>query len=170
MAETALFAVLAVVTVITAILVIVQRNPVASAIFLIITLFSLAGIYLLLNAQFIAVIQVLVYAGAIMVLFLFVIMLLNLEKEKKTITRHRLQKALGVFLGVILLAQIGMIFSSVFLEGTRGKFTPEQVAAVGNTQVIARLLFTDYLLPFEITSILLLVAIIGAIVLAKRQI
>jgi len=170
MAETALFAVLAVVTVITAILVIVQRNPVASAIFLIITLFSLAGIYLLLNAQFIAVIQVLVYAGAIMVLFLFVIMLLNLEKEKKAITRHRLQKALGVFLGVILLAQIGMIFSSVFLEGTRGKFTPEQVAAVGNTQVIARLLFTDYLLPFEITSILLLVAIIGAIVLAKRQI
>ena len=170
MAETALFAVLAVVTVITAILVIVQRNPVASAIFLIITLFSLAGIYLLLNAQFIAVIQVLVYAGAIMVLFLFVIMLLNLEKEKKTITRHRLQKALGVFLGVILLAQIGMIFSAVFLEGTRGKFTPEQVTAVGNTQVIARLLFTDYLLPFEITSILLLVAIIGAIVLAKRQI
>ena len=170
MAETALFAVLAVVTVITAILVIVQRNPVASAIFLIITLFSLAGIYLLLNAQFIAVIQVLVYAGAIMVLFLFVIMLLNLEKEKKTITRHRLQKALGVFLGVILLAQIGMIFSAVFLEGTRGKFTPEQVAAVGNTQVIARLLFTDYLLPFEITSILLLVAIIGAIVLDKRQI
>jgi NADH-quinone oxidoreductase subunit J len=170
MAETALFAVLAVVTVITAILVIVQRNPVASAIFLIITLFSLAGIYLLLNAQFIAVIQVLVYAGAIMVLFLFVIMLLNLEKEKKAITRHRLQKALGVFLGVILLAQIGMIFSSVFLEGTRGKFTPEQVTAVGNTQVIARLLFTDYLLPFEITSILLLVAIIGAIVLAKRQI
>lgn len=170
MAETALFAVLAVVAVVTAILVIVQRNPVASAIFLIVTLFSLAGIYLLLNAQFIAVIQVLVYAGAIMVLFLFVIMLLNLEKEKKIITRQRLQKALGVFLGVILLAQIGMIFSSVFLEGTRGRFTPEQVTAVGNTQVIARLLFTDYLLPFEITSILLLVAIIGAIVLAKRQI
>jgi len=170
MVETALFTVLAVVTVITAILVIVQRNPVASAIYLIITLFSLAGVYLLLNAQFIAIIQVLVYAGAIMVLFLFVIMLLNLEKEKRLITRHRLQKVLGVFLGIILLALIGMIFNSVLLEGSKGKFPPEKVAALGNTEVVARLLFTDYLLPFEITSVLLLVAIIGAIVLAKRQI
>jgi NADH-quinone oxidoreductase subunit J len=170
MVETALFTVLAVVTVITAILVIVQRNPVASAIYLIITLFSLAGVYLLLNAQFVAIIQVLVYAGAIMVLFLFVIMLLNLEKEKRLITRHRLQKVLGVFLGIILLAQIGMIFNSVLLEGSKGKFPPEKVAALGNTEVVARLLFTDYLLPFEITSVLLLVAIIGAIVLAKRQI
>jgi NADH-quinone oxidoreductase subunit J len=170
MAETALFTILAVVTVITAILVIVQRNPVASAIFLIMTLFSLAGIYLLLNAQFIAVIQVLVYAGAIMVLFLFVIMLLNLEKEMKVVTRRKLQKALGVFLGIMLLAQFGMIFHSVILEGTKGKFPPEQVTAMGNTQVVARLLFTDYLLPFEITSVLLLVAIIAAIVLAKRQV
>jgi len=170
MVETALFTVLAVVTVITAILVIVQRNPVASAIYLIITLFSLAGVYLLLNAPFIAVIQVLVYAGAIMVLFLFVIMLLNLEKEKRLITRHRLQKVLGVFLGIILLVLIGMIFNSVLLEGSKGKFPPEKVAALGNTEVVARLLFTDYLLPFEITSVLLLVAIIGAIVLAKRQI
>jgi len=170
MVETALFIVLAMGTVVTAILVVVQRNPVASAIYLIITFFCLAGIYLLLNAPFIAVIQVLVYAGAIMVLFLFVIMLLNLEKEKKLITRHRLQKVLGVFLGIILLAQIGMIFNSVLLEGSKGNFPPEQVAALGNTEVVARLLFTDYLLPFEITSVLLLVAIIGAIVLAKRQI
>jgi len=170
MIETALFIVLAMGTVVTAILVVVQRNPVASAIYLIITFFCLAGIYLLLNAPFIAVIQVLVYAGAIMVLFLFVIMLLNLEKEKKLITRHRLQKVLGVFLGIILLAQIGMIFNSVLLEGSKGKFPPEEVAALGNTEVVARLLFTDYLLPFEITSVLLLVAIIGAIVLAKRQI
>ncbi len=170
MIETALFIVLAMGTVVTAILVVVQRNPVASAIYLIITFFCLAGIYLLLNAPFIAVIQVLVYAGAIMVLFLFVIMLLNLEKEKKLITRHRLQKVLGVFLGIILLAQIGMIFNSVLLEGSKGNFPPEQVAALGNTEVVARLLFTDYLLPFEITSVLLLVAIIGAIVLAKRQI
>jgi NADH-quinone oxidoreductase subunit J len=170
MFETFLFTLLAVVTTITALLVIVQRNPVASAIYLIITLFCLAGIYLLLNAQFIAIIQVLVYAGAIMVLFLFVIMLLNLEKEKKIITRHRLQKVVGVFLGVILLAQIGMIFNSVLLEGGKGNFPPEKVAAIGNTEVVARLLFTDFLLPFEITSVLLLVAIIGAIVLAKKQI
>lgn len=170
MFEMVFFILLAVVTTITAILVIVQRNPVASAIYLIITFFCLAGIYLLLNAQFIAIIQVLVYAGAIMVLFLFVIMLLNLEKEKKIITRHRLQKVLGVFLGVILLAQIGMIFNSVLLEGGKGNFPPEKIAAIGNTEVVARLLFTDFLLPFEITSVLLLVAIIGAIVLAKKQI
>lgn len=170
MFEMVFFILLAVVTTIAAILVIVQRNPVASAIYLIITFFCLAGIYLLLNAQFIAIIQVLVYAGAIMVLFLFVIMLLNLEKEKKIITRHRLQKVLGVFLGVILLAQIGMIFNSVLLEGGKGNFPPEKVAAIGNTEVVARLLFTDFLLPFEITSVLLLVAIIGAIVLAKKQI
>ncbi len=170
MFEMVFFILLAVVTTITAILVIVQRNPVASAIYLIITFFCLAGIYLLLNAQFIAIIQVLVYAGAIMVLFLFVIMLLNLEKEKKIITRHRLQKVVGVFLGVILLAQIGMIFNSVLLEGGKGNFPPEKVAAIGNTEVVARLLFTDFLLPFEITSVLLLVAIVGAIVLAKKQI
>jgi NADH-quinone oxidoreductase subunit J len=170
MIETALFIVLAAATVITAILVIVQRNPVASAIYLIITFFSLAGIYLLLNAPFIAVIQVLVYAGAIMVLFLFVIMLFNLEKEKKLVTRHRLQKIWGAILGIVLLAQISVIFHSILSEVAKGKFPPEQVAAVGNTQAVARLLFTDYLLPFEITSVLLLVAIIGAIMLAKRQI
>ncbi len=170
MIETVLFVVIAAMTMASAVLVIVQRSAVASAIFLIITLFCLAGIYLLLQAPFIAVIQILVYAGAIMVLFLFVIMLLNLEREKKIITRHRMQKVFGVFLGIILLAQIGMVFNSVLLEGSKGTFPPEKVAVLGNTQVVARLLFTDYLLPFEITSVLLLVAIIGAIVLAKRQI
>jgi NADH-quinone oxidoreductase subunit J len=170
MLETVLFVILAVFTVVTAVLVIVQRSPVTSAIFLILTLFSLAGIYLLLHAEFIAAVQVIVYAGAIMVLFLFVIMLLNLEKEKRLVARNRLMKAVGIFLGVALLLQIGMVFQRVLLEGTPGKFPPEKVAALGNTQVVARLLFTDFLLPFEITSVLLLVAIIGAIVLAKRQI
>jgi NADH-quinone oxidoreductase subunit J len=170
MVESVIFYILALATVGTALLVILQRSPVVSAIYLIMTFFSLAGIFLLLQAEFIAMIQVLVYAGAIMVLFLFVIMLLNLEKEKKIITRHRLQKVVGVFLGVILLAQIGMIFNSVLLEGVKGNFPPEKVAAIGNTEVVARLLFTDFLLPFEITSVLLLVAIIGAIVLAKKQI
>jgi NADH-quinone oxidoreductase subunit J len=170
MLEEILFVVLAAITVITALLVILQRNPVASAIFLIMTFFCLAGIYLLLGAQFLAVIQILVYAGAIMVLFLFVIMLLNLEKEKKIITRHRLQKIFGVFLGIVLLMQIGMVFHSILVTGERGFFPPEKVAALGNTEVVARLLFTDFLLPFEITSVLLLVAIIGAIILAKREI
>jgi NADH-quinone oxidoreductase subunit J len=170
MLETVLFVLLAVFAVVTAILVIVQRNPVASAIFLILTFFSLAGIYLLLHAEFIAAIQVLVYAGAIMVLFLFVIMLLNLEKEKRIVTRNRLLKGVGVLLGLALLVQIGTVFQKVLLEGTKGSFPPEKVASLGNTQAVAQLLFTDFLLPFEITSILLLVAIIGAIMLAKREI
>jgi len=170
MLETALFVILAVFTVVTAILVIVQRNPVSSAIFLILTFLALAGIYLLLHAEFIAAIQVLVYAGAIMVLFLFVIMLLNLEKEKRTVTRNRLLKGVGVLLGLALLVQIGTVFQKVVLEGTKGSFPPEKVASLGNTQVVAQLLFTDFLLPFEITSALLLVAIIGAIMLAKREI
>jgi NADH-quinone oxidoreductase subunit J len=170
MIETALFVVLAVATVVAAILVILQRNPVNSAIFLIVTFFCLAGIYLLLQAEFVAIIQVLVYAGAIMVLFLFVIMLLNLEKEQKLVATHRLQKIVGVLLGAILLFQIGVIFKSALLEGAKGNFPAERVAAAGNTQVVARLLFTDFLLPFEITSVLLLVAIVGAIVLAKREI
>ena len=170
MFEMFFFILLAVATTITAILVIVQRNPVASAIYLIITFFCLAGIYLLLNAQFIAFIHIWVYAGAIMVLFLFVIMLLNLEKEKKLITPHKLLKFFGVLLGAVLLAQIGIVFHSVLLEGSKGNFPAEKVTLLGNTQVVARLLFTDFLLPFEITSILLLVAIIGAIVLAKKQI
>jgi NADH-quinone oxidoreductase subunit J len=105
-----------------------------------------------------------------MVLFLFVIMLLNLERERKIITRHRLQKVFGVFLGLVLLIQIGSVFHSLFLTGEKGAFPSDKVAALGNTEVIARLLFTDFLLPFEITSVLLLVAIIGAIILAKREI
>jgi len=170
MLETVLFVLLAVFAVGTAVLVILQRNPVSSAIFLIFTFFCLAGIYLLLHAEFIAAIQVLVYAGAIMVLFLFVIMLLNLEKEKRIVTRSRLLKGVGVLFGLALLVQIGTMFQSVLLEGMKGSYPPEKVASLGNTQVVARLLFTDFLLPFEITSVLLLVAIIGAVLLAKREI
>ncbi len=169
MVESVIFYILALVTVGTALLVILQRNPVVSAIYLIITFFCLAGIYLLLRAEFIAIIQVLVYAGAIMVLFLFVIMLLNLEKEEKFITPRRMTLVLGILLGGVLLFQMGVIFRALLLEGPKGEFSPEMVATLGNTEVVARLLFTDFLLPFEIISILLLVAIIGAIVLAKRE-
>lgn len=169
MAESVIFYILALVTVGTALMVILQRNPVVSAIYLIITFFGLAGIYLLLRAEFVAVIQILVYAGAIMVLFLFVIMLLNLEKEKKFFTPKRMNIILGIFLGGILLLQMGVIFRGPLLEGPKGEFPAERVASLGNTEVVARLLFTDFLLPFEITSVLLLVAIIGAIVMAKRD-
>ena len=113
MIETTLFWILAPATVACAVLVIVLRNAVGSAIFLIITFLLSAGIYILLEAPFIAAIQVLVYAGAIMVLFLFVIMLLNLEKEPKAAGRFQLNKTVGVLLGIILLAQLGIVFLSL---------------------------------------------------------
>lgn len=165
MIETVLFWILATAAVTSAVMVIALRNAVTSAIFLIITFLCLAGIYLLLQAPFISVIQVLVYAGAIMVLFLFVIMLLNPDNEKLKAGRVRLAKIAGIILGIALLAQLGFVFGAVAIR-TSGIAVP---AATGNTEAVARLLFTDYLLPFEITSVLLLTAMIGAIVMAKRE-
>jgi NADH-quinone oxidoreductase subunit J len=171
MIETTLFWILAPATVACAVLVIVLRNAVGSAIFLIITFLLSAGIYILLEAPFIAAIQVLVYAGAIMVLFLFVIMLLNLEKEPKAAGRFQLNKTVGVLLGIILLAQLGIVFLSLLTPVQPQTGVPASVQVkMGATESIARLLFTDYLLPFEIASLLLLAAIVGSVILAKREV
>ncbi|MDY7034308.1 MAG: NADH-quinone oxidoreductase subunit J [Thermodesulfobacteriota bacterium] len=160
---------IATVTVISALLVILLRNPIHCALSLVLTFFSLAGLYVLLNAQFIAAIQVIVYAGAIMVLFLFVIMLLNLDKVEKVRERHPLQKAFGILVASLLLVALGSVAATGFLYGSKGVHTAAEVGAIGNTKAIAGLLFTDWVLPFEITSILLLAAIVGAIVLSKRE-
>jgi len=154
---------------ISAILVIVLRNPIHSALSLVLTFFSLAGLYVLLNAQFVAAIQVIVYAGAIMVLFLFVIMLLNLDKEKRVRERHGVQKAFGIVMASLFLVVIGSVVATGILSGNKGIHTADQVSAIGNTKAIASLLFTKWVLPFEITSILLLAAIVGAIVLSKKE-
>ncbi|MBI5167711.1 MAG: NADH-quinone oxidoreductase subunit J [candidate division NC10 bacterium] len=167
--ELGLFIVLALVAMASAIAVIIQRNPVYSALYLILTFLSLAGLYLQLQAQFIAAIQVIVYAGAIMVLFLFVIMLLDLRKEEQRAVKGGYQLLIGLLLAAILLGELGLVFGGGVLKGVPGEFSPEKVSALGNTQVVGRLLFTDFLLPFELTSVILLVAIVGAIVLAKRR-
>jgi len=149
-------------------MVVLSRNPVHSALFLVVTFFSLAGLYVLLNAPFLAAVQVLVYAGAIMVLFLFVIMLLNLKVASGEFEKLLNLKILGAGAAVFLVFEIlYMISKGVFL-GVFGQYTPQVMAQEGNTKLIGKLLFTDYLLPFEITSILLIVAIIGAVVLAKK--
>lgn len=160
---------IAAVVLISAILVIVLRNPVHCALSLVLTFFSLAGLYILLNAQFIAAIQVLVYAGAIMVLFLFVIMLLNLDKEERVGEKHPLQKAFGIAIATFLLVVLGSVVAVGVLYGNKGIHTDAKVSIIGNTKAIAGLLFTDWVLPFEITSILLLAAIVGAIVLSKKE-
>ena len=167
--EAILFYVFAAVMVISSLMVVFRKNPVHSALFLVLTFFCLGGVYLLLNAQFIAAVQVIVYAGAIMVLFLFVIMLLNLEGEAASKSGHGLQKFSALILSVVLAVSLGSIMTERVLTGEKGAYSLEKVNAIGNSEVIGKLLFTDFLLPFEITSILLLAAIIGAIILAKKR-
>ena len=171
MIETVLFYFFAGAAVISALMLVMRKNPVTCAVSLIITFISFAGLYILLNAHFIAAIQILVYAGAIMVLFLFVIMLLDLKREEDFLSRLKAQKFFGIALAVIILAEVFAAISSINgMLLTRSIYSAENIVeAGGNTKVIGRLLFTDYLLPFEVTSILLIVAIIGAVFLGKKE-
>jgi len=172
--ELFLFIVIGGITLISSLFVVFQRSPLYSAFFLILTFLSMAGLYLLLGAEFIAIIQVIVYAGAIMVLFLFVIMLLNLDKEKHDrLTGHWMQKFFGFAIVVVLVPLIGLGISTTLLYsgsqlGAKGTYGLQMAEGVSNTKAVASLLFTEYILPFEITSILLLVAMIGVVYLARR--
>jgi NADH-quinone oxidoreductase subunit J len=149
-----------------AILMLLQRNAVHSALFLILNQFTLAVFFVLLGAQFLAAVQVIVYAGAIMVLFLFVIMFLGVDRREALVETIRGQRAWAVALGVLLVAEIvAAIRLGIGLAGTAGSLPP----GLGTVQDIARSLFTDYVFPFEVTSILLIVAAIAAMVLARRR-
>ena len=146
---------------------VVQTHPIASALSLIGVMGSLAVLYLQLGGEFIAAAQVIVYAGAIMVLFVFVIMLLNAGAEGTTFQVSRFVKYLGIVLLVAFLGLISFIIQAMLpkTEGVVfGAFTGGTAAAIG------RKLFTVYLLPFEVTSVLILIAILGAIVLARREV
>ena len=165
--ETILFYVLSAAAIASALLVVTRRSPVISALYLIVNFFCLAGLYLTLHAQFIAVIQIIVYAGAIMVLFVFVIMLLNLGDEPKLSDRMSYKKVVAVVLAAGLLTELIYVIETswVILPAT----TINDATDIGTVEYIGGQLFTGYLFPFEVTSILLLVAIVGAIVLAKRK-
>ena len=141
----------------------ISRSPVTSAMFLVLTIVSLAGLFILLHAFFLAAIQVLVYAGAVMVLFLFVIMLLELEEEERRKFRKFTVGAGVIAVGVIA----GLLLQAVFQAVPFGSATT--VLAEGLTQPLGRILFTQYLLPFELLSLLLLVAMVGAILLTKKE-
>ncbi|MCI0706544.1 MAG: NADH-quinone oxidoreductase subunit J [Ignavibacteriae bacterium] len=151
----------------SAIMVITRRNPVISALYLILNFFCLAGLYLTLHAQFIAVIQVLVYAGAIMVLFLFVIMLLNLGDEQRLKEKISFTKIIAAGLGFGLLMELIYIVGFIDVPMPAGDFS--KGVEIGTVEHIGKQLFTTYLFPFEITSVLLLAAMVGAVVLAKRR-
>ena len=157
------FFALAIPLVVVAIMVIAHPSPVYSALFLVLTLFLLAVYFLFLNAHMVAALQIIVYAGAIMVLFLFVIMLLNLQSDTLRTQRHGLGRA-AIIGGVILLAELGLLLQRSSSEQAESSL-PENF---GTVEALGSQLFTTYLLPFEITGILLLVAIVGAVVLAKR--
>jgi NADH-quinone oxidoreductase subunit J len=180
------FYIFAAAAVLSAVLCILQRSPVSAALWLVSTMFSLAAIYVLLNAQFIAAIQVLVYAGAIMVLFLFVIMLLNLGHAETDLRGPSTIAATLVIVGLLVVELFALIqytprriavelsqmptYTDPATVFVAGQITQQETAARGVVGAVAAPLFQIYLIPFEITSILLLAAIVGAVVLAKRNV
>ena len=155
------FLILAVLTVGAALMVIFSRSPVSSILYLVLAFFGIAAFYVTLGAQFIAAVQIIVYAGAIMVLFLFVVMLLNLKSiEEKGKAALRI---IGVAAGGLIMLILASSFS-----GKAFKFSAE-AAEMTTTQSLGELLFTEYLVPFEIASVLLLAALVGAIVIARPE-
>jgi NADH-quinone oxidoreductase subunit J len=166
-----LFVACAAILVVSSLLVILHRNPVASALFLVTAFCSLAAIYLLLHAEFIGLVQIVVYAGAIMVLFLFVIMYLNLGHDVDRGVMIALRRGLGWLVGAVLLAEVGLLLARGLRLGPVAP-PPDPLTsgvAPGNTQEIGLLLYSRYLFPFEITSLVLLVAMVGVIVIAKGR-
>jgi len=166
-----LFFMFATIAVVAALNVILQRNPIYCAIGLIVTLCSLAGLFLTLSAQFIAAIQIIVYAGAIMVLFVFTIMLLNVRSEEAKVDRQKFLRWLAVPLFLALLGEVYYVVRTVNNPPPQipATGTAPPVEILGTVESIGREMFTSYLLPFEATSVLILMAIVGAMLLARRE-
>lgn len=152
-------------------MVILKKNPVGSAFSLVMVFFAFAGIYAMLDAHLLAALQIFVYAGAIMVLFVFVIMLLNADVPSFDLGKSHLGLRIGAgSMCLLLFALFVWAFKESSLVSAIGSYTPEKVeAAGGNTQVLSELLFSEYILPFELTSVLLLASIVGAVAIAKRK-
>ena len=150
--------------------VVFARNPIHSALFLVICFLNVAGIYVMLGAEFLAAVQVIVYSGAILVVFLFVIMLVRPEDLGELSSGSPIQTVLAWILGLALFGEIATVIGTGLLTGQRGVITPDEIAAVGgNTQAIGRILYSQYLLPFEVASLILLVATVAAIVLGVPE-
>ena len=146
------------------------KNPIHCALSLVGTFFCLGSIYVILNAEFVAVIQVLIYAGAIMVLFLFVLMLLSSRDTELSSKKLTVGNILAVILSLGIFFQIASLFTVNKLKlGNKGEYPIEVIEEIGSIALIGRLLFTDYILSLEIIAILLLVAVIGAVVIAKKK-
>lgn len=153
--------------VLAALIMVTSKKPVAAAMSLILTMFLLAGIYVLLDAHLIAALQIIVYAGAIMVLFLFVIMLLNIQEKdgRLAVKKMVLQFSCVGVVGILFITVVNLVTIDEALIKVGGA-----IQEFGTTKAVGKILFTDFILPFEIASILLLAAIVGAVILAKRRI
>ncbi len=161
------FAYYAVTIIVLSLLVVTRKNPVHSVMWMLLLFFHIAGLYLFLNAEFIAAIQVIVYAGAILVMFLFVVLLLNLKEElslRQTIGSWPVSLAVVALLFVGITAALG-----TYVQGPVGQYSIEVIQSETHAKALGRLLYTEYLFPFEIASLILLVAVVGAVVLAKRK-
>jgi NADH-quinone oxidoreductase subunit J len=163
MVALSLFYFLSFVSVLCALLMIFSKNPVHSVLYLVLTFFSIAGHYYLLNAKFLAVVHVIVYAGAIMVLFLYVIMMLNLNEEIEP-SKSKLQKIIGTIAGSMLI--LVMVASLKDAEIMTLKNPDSEIGLIEN---LGKVLFNDFMLPFELASVLLLSAMVGAIFLSKKE-
>ncbi len=165
-----IFYIIATVSVLAALGVVAARNPVHSAVMLVICFLNVAGIFVMLGAEFLAIVQVIVYTGAILVLVLFVLMLVDPEDLPSFSDSQPLQRYLGAIIGAVLLLEVGAAIITRTQLAPQGQATPANIDAVGgNTQAVGQVLFSDYLLAFEVISLVLTVGILGAIALAMPE-
>lgn len=161
---TYLFLFLAVVSVLSALMVIITKNPVYSVLYLIVTFFSIAAHFFLLNAQFLAVVHIIVYAGAIMVLFLYIIMMMNLNKETDEKRKNIHAALIGIASGILLLSLVYAV------KGAETQMLPAlKNSDVGGIETLGMILFQEYMLPFELASVLFLSAMVGSVFLSKKK-
>jgi len=167
-AQVLVFDILSIIAVLAALGVVLARNPVHSAVSLALTFVNLAAIYVILRAEFLAVVQIIVYTGAILVLVLFVIMLVHQEDLPEFHGGQPLQRVFGFLVGLALLGEVAAAILTRTAVGQIGPWTPQQVAAAGgNVQAVGQVLYSGYVLPIQATAIVLLVATVGALVLAR---
>ena len=167
--ESVFFYIIGAITLASAFCVVFLHRPIHNVLFMILTMIGLAGLFILLQAEFIAMVQFIVYAGAVMVLFLFVIMLLNLDDLRLPQDSRIVRRWVGVAGALLLLLLVAPLLGAFVPRLRSGTLMLDKAREVSNTEVVARELFTTYLLPFEIASVLLLSAIIGAVVLVRKR-
>ena len=149
--------------------VILARNPVHSALFLVLSLVAIAGFFLMQDADLVAIVQIIVYASAIVVLFLFVIMLLGVDRRENFEEPHKLQRPMALGLGVLLVVEVLVLAGRHWVTGAHSARGALDDPAGGNVHNLASRLFTDFLWPFEVTAVLLVIAVVGSVVLARRS-